>query len=186
MPHHIHDHEIRKLLLALPGKAIKILYDHYYQDLLKIACRLTHDNDAAKDIVQEAFAHLWKNARKLGNHFKLPIQYYLIRIVRNKSISYYHEKVALGQRKIQMMTDNAFRSMDQSVEARIIQVEMGAEILEIIARFPKRERECLMMKIRDELRNEEIALRLGVGVKAVERSLISAKKRLRDRLLSRS
>jgi DNA-directed RNA polymerase specialized sigma24 family protein len=43
-----------------------------------------------------------------------------------------------------------------------------------------------MMKIEEELHNEEIALRLGVGVKAVEKSLTSAKKRLRSRLQAKS
>lgn len=84
------------------------------------------------------------------------------------------------------MNGHTFGLAEQSIEARIIQVEITEEILQIIARFPKRERECLMMKIEEELHNEEIALRLGVGVKAVEKSLTSAKKRLRSRLQAKS
>lgn len=186
MPDHVHNHEIRKLLLSCPGKDIKILYDQYCKSLLKIAYRLTHDHDASKDIVQEAFAYLWKNARELGNHHERSIQHYLVRIVRNKSVNYYNENVALGQRKIRLMNGHTFGLAEQSIEARIIQVEITEEIFEIIARFPKRERECLMMKIEEELHNEEIALRLGVGVKAVEKSLTSAKKRLRSRLQTKS
>jgi RNA polymerase sigma factor (sigma-70 family) len=186
MPDHVHNHEIRKLLLSCPGKAIKILYDQYCKSLLKIAYRLTHDHDASKDIVQEAFAHVWKNARELGNHHERSIQHYLVRIVRNKSVNYYNENVALGQRKIRLMNGHTFGLAEQSIEAKIIQVEITEEILQIIARFPKRERECLMMKIEEELHNEEIALRLGVSVKAVEKSLTSAKKRLRSRLQAKS
>ncbi len=186
MPDHVHSHEIRKLLLSYPEAAIKILYDQYYKSLLNVAFNLTHDMDASKDIIQEAFAHVWKKSRELGNHHERSIQHYLVRIVRNKSVTYYNENVALGKRKIRLMNGHTFGLADKSIEARIIQVEIREEILEIIARFPKRERECLMMKIEEELHNEEIALRLGVGVKAVEKSLTSAKKRLRSRLQNKS
>lgn len=186
MPDRVNNHEIRKLLLSYPGRAIKILWDHYYQSLLKIAFNLTHDRDASKDIVQETFAYLWQNSRKLGQHHERSIQHYLVRIVRNKSITYYNENVAISKRKISLMNGQVFGPADQTVEARIIQLEVTQEILEIIAGFPKRERECLMMKIDEELHNEEIALRLGVGVKAVEKSLTSGKKRLRSRLQIKS
>lgn len=84
------------------------------------------------------------------------------------------------------MNGQSFGLAEQSIEARIIQVEVTQEILEIIARFPKRERECLMMKIEEELHNEEISSRLGVGIKMVEKSLTSAKKRLRKHLQLKS
>lgn len=101
-------------------------------------------------------------------------------------MTYYNENVTLGKRKIRLMNGQSFGLAEQSIEDRIIQVEITQEILDIIARFPKRERECLMMKIEEELHNEEISLRLGVGIKMVEKSLTSAKKRLRKRLQLKS
>ncbi|MFZ6014696.1 MAG: RNA polymerase sigma factor [Bacteroidota bacterium] len=186
MPDPVNNHDIRKLLLSYPRRAIRILCDNYYKSLLKIAYNLTHDRDAAKDIVQDTFAYVWQNSRELGNYQERSIQHYLVRIVRNKSMTYYNENVTLGKRKIRLMNGQSFGLAEQSIEDRIIQVEITQEILDIIARFPKRERECLMMKIEEELHNEEIASRLGVGIKMVEKSLTSAKKRLREHLQLKS
>jgi RNA polymerase sigma factor (sigma-70 family) len=106
--------------------------------------------------------------------------------VRNKSITFYNENVQLSRKKIRFVNGHTYDLTQDSIESKIIQIEVTQEILGIIARFPKRERECLMMKIEDELDNDEISVRLGVGVKAVERSLTSAKKRLRRRLQAKS
>lgn len=65
MPDTVNNHDIRKLLLSYPRRAIRILCDNYYKSLLKIAYNLTHDRDAAKDIVQDTFAYGGKIRRNL-------------------------------------------------------------------------------------------------------------------------
>lgn len=182
MPGPVNNNEIRKLLLSYPKRAIRILWDQYYNSLVKIAFNLTHDTDASKDIVQETFSYVWQNSRELGNYHERSIQHYLVRIVRNKSITHYKENLKISKRKIRFLNGHSFDLSEQPIESRIIQIEVTQEILDIITKFPKRERECLMMKIEEELGNEEISSRLGVGIKAVERSLTSAKKRLRKHL----
>lgn len=173
----LNNNELRKLLLSYPAKAIKILCDQYFNSLVRIAFKLTHDEDASKDIVQDTFLYLWENARVIAKHRERSIQHYLVGIVKNKSVTYYRELILLNKRKIWFM--DSFSRGEDPIESRMIQIEITQEILDIIGRFPKRERECLILKIDEALSNEEIAVRLDVGVKAVERSLASAKKRLR-------
>lgn len=179
----LNNYELRKLLLSYPAKAIKILCNEYYDSLLKIAFKLTHDRDASKDVVQDTFLYLWENAREIAKHRERSIQHYLVGIVRNKSVTYYRELILLGKRKFWFM-DSHSRG-EEPIESRIIQIEVTQQILDTIARFPKRERECLILKMDQELSNEEIAACLDVGRKAVERSLASAKKRLRKYLQDR-
>lgn len=180
----LNNHELRKLLLSLPGKAVRILCDQYYPALLKIAFSLTHDHEAAKDIVQETFCHIWKNARRLGAEQERSIQHYLVRVVRNRSISYYHEVNAQSREKARIA--GTLQRHERSPELGYLQLEYAQEIRDMIARFPQRERECLALKLDEELSNPEISARLGVGIKAVERSLTSARKRLRNELEARS
>lgn len=180
MPGPLDNHEIRKLLLRFPGKAIKHLWHQHHKGLVKIAFNLTHDEDAAKDIVQDTFSQIWVNARQLGNYRGRSIEHYLARIVRNKSMTYYNEQVLLSKRRIRFADD--LNLSEQSGEARVIEVEVTQEILSVVALFPRRERQCLILKLEEDLSNAEISERLGVGVKAVERSLTSAKKRLRKEL----
>jgi len=173
----LNNHEIRKLLLSFPAEAVEILWDRHADGLTRIAFNLTHDGEACKDIVQDTFEYLWENSREIAKHRDRSLQQYLVGIVRNKSVTYYREIKLLHKRKVFFM-DSLSRDEDP-VESQMIQLEITQEILNIIARFPKRERECLFMRIDEDLSNGEIAARLGVGVKAVERSLASAKKRLR-------
>ncbi len=175
--------EIRRLLRSVPGEAIKILWLQYHQGLLKIAFRLTHDEDAAKDVVQEAFSHVWANASKLDEHHQCSIEHYLVRIVRNKSMTYYKNQILLSKKKIKWA--GGLNRSEDSVESHIIEVELTREIRDVIGRFPARERECLALKLDEELTNPQISARLGVGIKAVERSLTSARKRLRKELHKR-
>ncbi len=179
MPGPLNNRELRKLLLSYPAKAIKLLCDQYYNSLLGIAFGLTHDEDAAKDIVQDTFLYLWQNARRVGSYHERSIQHYLVKIVRNKAITHHKKTVHQSTRKMPF-TDTSL--LEEPVDSRIIQIEATQEIMDAIARFPKRERECLTMKIQKALSNDEIAARLEVGIKAVERSLTSARKRLRKQL----
>ncbi len=175
----IENERFRKLLLSFPGKAIEFLYDQYYYSLVSIARRLTHDQKASEDIVQETFLHVWENHKQLGQYHERSIEHYLVRVVKNKSISRYKRTLQLNERKIEFFNGYSVHSNDPSIEDQIIQVEIDKEIRQLITSFPRRERECLLMKLDEEMTTEQIAERLNVSRKAVERSITSANKRLR-------
>ncbi len=166
----------RKLLLALPAKAIGYLYDFHYHDLVRMAFRLTRDSRASEDIVQETFVHVWENYKTLGREHEVSILAYIARVVKNKSITYY--KRALG-RSNSVYREYRGNHADQTIEGEIIRLETNREVRDMIVSFPRRERECLLMKLDEELSLEEMATRLNVSRKAIERSLTSANKRLR-------
>lgn len=175
----IDNERFRKLLLSLPGKAIEFLYNHYYHSLVNIARTLTHDQEASEDIVQETFILVWEKHKWLGQHHDKSIQHYLVRVVKNKAITYYKKNIRILDSRIKYMNGNSFPLNDPSVEANIIELEISREIREIISTFPRREKECLLMKIDKEMTTEQIAVELNVSKKAVERSVTSANKRLR-------
>ncbi len=175
----------RKLLLSYPSKAIQFLYEAYYRSLLRIALNLTQDKDAAEDIVQEVFLYVWINSKRLGKHHEQSIEHYLVRAVRNKAITHYKKSVQLKVDRRKYIDNGSFAWYDNSVEKTVIEMEIIKEIRQLIATFPLKERECLLMKIDEELTTDQIALAQNVSRKAVERSLTSARKRLRKYWLSR-
>jgi len=172
--------KIRKLLRSFPGSAIKVLYCNYYNGLLKIAHSFTRDEDVAKDILQDSMSLLWLNAGMLDYDHERSILHYLVRIVRNKSVSHYNQQQLLRKLRNELAGDSDRHEV--STECRIIQSETMQEILNAIERFPRRERQCLNLKLDEGLSNPEISERLGVGIKAVERSITSGRKRLRNEL----
>ncbi len=180
----IENERFRKMLLSLPGKAIEILYDQYYTNLLRLAKFLSNDEKVAEDIVQETFVHVWENHKKLGQYHEQSIYTYLIKVVKNKAIGHFRDTIRINKHQIEYLNGTIFDSAP-SIESRIIRLETNEEIRQLIATFPRRERECLLLKMDKELNVKQIAERLKVSDKAVERSLTSAKKRLRKYWWSR-
>src|SRR5882672_979728 len=163
----IDNERFRKLLLVLPSKAVELLYKFYYQGLVNISKKLTGNLEASQDIVQETFVHVWERHKWLGQHHDQSIQYYLIRVVKNKSISYYKKNLKIDERN-RHVNGNSM-PVEHSVETSMMELELQAEIRELISRFPRRERECLLMKIDDGMTLDQIADSLKISRKAVER-----------------
>jgi RNA polymerase sigma factor (sigma-70 family) len=177
--------KFRKLLIAYPVKALELLYEQFYRSLFNIARSLTQDIFAAEDILQETFMHVWENRKILGRHDERSIENYLVRVVKYKSITHYKQVRQQDQRKALFVNGYNHHLNELSAEDKIIKAEVVEEIRSLISSFPRAERECLLLKIEGELTNPEIAEKLKVTVKAVERSLTSAQKRLRAKWLER-
>jgi RNA polymerase sigma factor (sigma-70 family) len=177
------NHRFRKLLGAFPTKAIQLLYELYYPRLLTISRHYTHDLEVSEEIIQDAFLHIWERHRWLSKYHERSIEYYLIRIIKNRSISAYQSNIRHQIKKHNYLNQQA-PPTESSIEMKIIAMENHDQLRMIIDQFPLRERQCLHMKIDESLNTTEMATRLQVSKKAVERSLTSANKRLRKILES--
>lgn len=178
----ISNERFRKLLLAVPAKAIRLLYDYYYELLLDVAIALVHDRKVAEDVVQETFIHVWEQRRKLGQPDNRPIKHYLVKVVKNKAISRYKDSL---KRYPADKIGHSLIDSQISAEQKIIGLESALELRKFILTFPPREIQCLLLRIDESLTTKQIADRLSVSIKAVERSLTSAYKRLRNFLKKR-
>ena len=174
----IDNDRFRNLLLSWPGKAIKFLYELYAESLISISERITSDRKASEDIVQETLTLVWENHKLLGQQRDQPIQYYLIKVVKYKSINFYRKKARIEVNKVDYLNGHSNNRIE-SIETGIISKEKDNSIRLIISTFPRRERECLLLRLDQELSTGEMANRLAISKKAVERSLTSARKRLR-------
>ena len=179
MPGQIDDKRLRKLLRSSPATAIEILYHHYYRSLLNISRHLTSDEKASEDIVQETFVHVWENYKSLSTDHERSLQFYLVRVVKNKSITHYKNAIRSSRQNAEYFDEFLLSLSQPSVETTVIKSETGREIREVISTFPRREKECLLMKLDEEMTVGQMSERLQISGKAVERSLTSAKKRLK-------
>lgn len=179
MPETLDNERFRLLLCAVPAKAIDYLYRYYYEGLVVLSQKYVQHRPTAEDIVQETFVHVWENHKTLSQPNELPFYFYLARVVKNKSISQYKKAIRLQENYAQFLNGNRVPSVEQTVEAQINDQEIAERIKAHIDTFPDREKECLTMKIDHLMTTREIAAELGITVKAVERSITSAHKRLR-------
>jgi RNA polymerase sigma factor (sigma-70 family) len=102
-----------------------------------------------------------------------------VKVVRYKAITHYKAAIQTNKRKKIFLNGKVHHSTEPSVETNLIELEIRKEIRQLILTFPQKEKECLLMKLDEELSVDQIAVRLNVSGKAVERSLTSANKRLR-------
>ena len=167
----LNNDEFKRLLLSWPAKAIHYLYTFHRDSLLRMSLQRTGSREAAEDVVQEAFADLWEKYPDLGQKKDLLIAPYLSATVRNKSIDY--NRLTAQRREYPLA--NEMRGANETVLG-----EDDIEILwKLIANLPPREKQCIVMKYFQQMTYEEMAAVLGITVKAVERSMTSARKRLR-------
>ncbi len=174
------EEHLRKLLFNTPGKAIRLLFDAYNRTLISISFNLTRNRKAAEDIVQETFIHVYQNHLWLGQQHEKSIEHYLVRVVRNKSITYYKNDIKLALSKTKYFNDNRLNQIEVSPEDKIMAQEVLDEFNWFVSTFPPRERECFMMSRDGGMTNKQIAEKLNITVKAVERCITSANKRLNN------
>lgn len=185
MSRYFNNEKCRKLLVAYPVKALEFLYDHFYRSLYNLARSLTLDPSAAEDILQETFMHVWENRKVLSKRHDQPIENYLVRVVKYKSITHYKRSKQEHQRRAVIINGHERQEKEFTIEETIMREELVQEIKALVATFPRAERECFLLSMEKEMSTAEIATKLKVTVKAVERSLTSAKKRLRAEWLKR-
>jgi RNA polymerase sigma-70 factor (ECF subfamily) len=167
-----------KLLRAWPDKAIQLLHYYYYDSLVRLSHSKTHDEKASEDIVHEALIEVWKNHRRIGQNPELLIVPYLLTIVKNKSAAFYNKSMKLRERQL-AHCNHELISDTPSRENELITAEKQNAIIRILSTFPLREKECLTLKFYQDMSNEDVAQRLKITTKAVERSVTRAYKRFR-------
>ena len=72
--------------------SLKMLYSHYYKALVAFSAQMVEHQEAAEELVQDAFVSLWQQRNTFQSAATL--RAYLYNTVRNKSISWLrHERV---------------------------------------------------------------------------------------------
>lgn len=178
----INDERLRKLLRSLPKVAIQILHDKYYSSLIKTSTKFCSNHQIAEEIVQEVFLHVWKESKALSEYHDQTLIAYLLKVTRNRSVSYYRSHVVQLKRLDQYLRTEHSEFTNVGPDFWLVQDEALKEIRQAIHGFPKRERQCLPLRIDEDMPIAKIAEQLNVSVKAVERRLTSARRRLRAHL----
>ena len=164
---------------------VEDLFRKYYKVLRTYAYRLLNDKDMAEDIVQDVYFELWKNREKLT--MEETIKYYLFRSVYTKTINYRNSK----QFTTQEVLDHAIEDKIQHIylqshttdqESELIYKELKMTINSAIGSLPAQCKKVFLLSRKHELKNREIAAKLGVSEKTVEKHITKALSILRSNL----
>jgi RNA polymerase sigma-70 factor (family 1) len=171
----LQDHELAALLKASDHAAFTEIYRRYWKLLYQTALNITREDDLARDITQDVFIDLWRrratsDIAALKAYLQQAARYAVFKLLRQKraSAAFYHELAAVTT---EIIADDPLLFKEQQV--------LLAALLQTL---PEAHRETFRLSREEYLTYKQIAARLGISEKAVEKRLSKALKLLRSGL----
>ncbi|GCE10968.1 RNA polymerase sigma factor [Tengunoibacter tsumagoiensis] len=163
--------------LAGDEYAFALLTDCYGNLLLRTAFLIVHDEDTAKDIVQEALILAWKNMRTLREpHY---LRAWLLKITVNQSVSFkrqFARRAALLREQLMQHTiDSVIRESDTQRGS----IEDSLDLASAIRRLPINQRVVLTLYYYHKMTMPEISELLNVAENTLRKRLQSALEKIR-------
>ena len=154
----------------------------HYETLCIRAFRLVHDRNLSEDIVQDVFLMLWKRRTEID--FSRPVLPYLTTAVRNRSIDCLRSRKSRGEGTCGLDTlDGYVRCLvADRCEEEFDLSWLRHEIDDGVSQLSEQCRRVFLLSRVTGLKNREIAERLNISVKAVEKHIGVALSKLRLRL----
>lgn len=172
------DRELAALLAEGSQGAFSEIYNRYSTLLFVYAVKKLHDQEEARDIVQEIFVSLWKNRSSHPLHTSLAA--YLYQSVRNRAFDIFVHKQT-EQRymdALQSLLDEGESVTDDLIREK----EVAALIERQIRALPPRMREVFELSRKQHLSHRAIADKLQISEQTVTKQVKKALKALRLRL----
>jgi RNA polymerase sigma-70 factor (ECF subfamily) len=163
-------------------KAFARMFSIYFPRLNDFAKKVVRDDGISQDIVQEVFLKVWDQRVQIQN---INIEAYLFKLVRNRCIDYIKYLKVVNNRmdkiRISSKIEELYRIDFVGDEPYILILEeLNAQLEKIIQRLPNRCREVFLLSRMEGLKNREIAEKLHISIKNVERHLTRALHSFRD------
>jgi RNA polymerase sigma-70 factor (ECF subfamily) len=172
----IAEEELVGLLKSGAANAMTILYDNYSAALYGIVLRIVNSEEAAEDVLQEAFVKIWKNIEKY-DRTKGKLFTWLVNVARNCAIDSLRVKDYDIKNQIQSI-DNSVRIVNRQHKVYPKTDHIGLK--EVIATL-KPEYKILIDKLYFEgYTQEEAAKELNMPLGTVKTRIRAAMNLLRE------
>ncbi|HEY4110248.1 RNA polymerase sigma-70 factor [Puia sp.] len=158
-------------------QAFEHLFKAYYEKLCLFAARFTDDLHVAEEIVADTYALLWEKRETIL--INLSFRSYIYRAVQNRCLNHLKHK-HVEKEYIDHVLQTHLPPTDYHEVAR--EEELEKEVEEAIESLPEKCREIFKLSRFHHLRYQEIADRLGISPKTVERQIMIALEKLRRHL----
>jgi len=168
---------------ALKKKEFEKIYNRFFSFFYQVAFHFLHEEEDAKEMVQEAFIKLWE--RSIYMKSESEIKNYLFIIIRNHCLNFLRDKQKnlKAANSYEYLTASInYKLLSETGEDILLSLELSEQISLAISHLSLQCREVFMMSRFDAMSNKEIADKLRISVKAVEANMTRALKKLREEL----
>lgn len=156
------------------------LFRKYYQPLCYFADELLHDSILSEETVQDTFVRIVSSQTEFENekHFRC----YIYASVRNACLAVISSRQRNVRVDIIKESESIIAPESDSSDYSVVRAELIRMIREAIASLPSRYRQVFIMSYIDGMKNEEIAVALGISINTVKVMRQRAKARMREML----
>lgn len=160
----------------------KSFFEKHYNSLRFYAMRIVGSYDASEDIVQDCFLELWQKRQSID--FSTSLKNYLYKSVFNRSVNYVKSKANTMEDTDSCITMINKELCNQMIDGEelLIYKDLSLGIAKGVKTLPNQCQKIFIMSRTDEMKNKEIAEKLNISVKAVEKQITNALKLLRSYL----
>lgn len=155
----------------------KNLFEEFYIPLVIFAGQFTRNREAAEDIVEEVFVHLWEKQLKFEH--ELALRTYLYRSVQNGCMNYLRH-LRVRDKHFAVFSQHTSDAEPQFFQ-QMIQEEVYRQLFSVIDRLPGQCKKICQLSLEGK-KPSEIALLLGLAVETVKKQKKIALKRIQDHL----
>ncbi len=153
----------------------KSIFDEYYHPIKNFLYYKLGDVSLAEDITQEVFMKAWEKKDKIVVE---TVKSYLYKIAGNLAIN--HFKSAKSNYEFELKPENSTPSSTEQPDYSMEKDEFARKLEIAIGSLTENQRVVFLMNRIDDLTYKEIAKRLDLSVKAVEKRMHNALEALRQ------
>jgi RNA polymerase sigma-70 factor (ECF subfamily) len=156
--------------------AFEKLFKKLYPRLHNFAFKVVRNNEIAEDIVQDIFIRLWEKKKNIK---PVNIEGFIFKVLKNQCISYLRnikiiDNVKLNLNNLKQVEELYRIDFIRDEPYILVEKELQLEIDKVVNKLPERCKEVFIMSRLNGLKNKEIANKLGINIKNVERHITKA------------
>jgi RNA polymerase sigma-70 factor (ECF subfamily) len=171
------DQQLADLLRLGDEAAFKIIYDKYWPKLYFVAAKRLNDNQEAEEVVQDIFLNLWK--KRAGFQLKVNFDHYLAVAVKFEVFK--HRAARVKQEALAGNLGNEYNNKVNTEWDRYDMNTLQKHLEQTIQSLPAKCKLVFTMSRETDLTNKQIASKLEISEKAVEKHITHALKILKSR-----
>lgn len=169
------EHKLIERIVGGDEQAFSVLFFNYLPVLQVFATKFTKSDDAAEEIIQDAFLRVWLNRDKLAEVEN--VKAYLYKYISNECLSYLRKK--LREDKMVDAFTNKQPSSHNNTSEEINLNEITKIISVAVEKLPEQRKNIYQLSRRDGKSISEIAEILNISPNTVKNALVISLKSIR-------